>query len=365
MAMFRLGVVIVLLALLRPLTCAAAAPLRLCTDPDNLPFSSSTNAAAPGIYVELGREIATSLGRPFAVVWAPTEAAAREIHQTLLAGRCDAFIGVPDSADFMGSSLIRSKPLLTLGYALVIPRGSTVREVADLYRKRVAVQFATPPQDLLAEHDEITMVTVGSPREGLGDLATGTADAAILWGPSVGWIDHTNRSHLYRVVPLADSNMHWQAVIAFPRDQTRLRDSVDRALRGLIGSIKSLKEKYGLPEIAPMRMAQVLTEDPASAPEGAVASPGAATAASSAKIAAGHQLFNDNCEHCHGPDAVVGIEARNLRHLGMRYGGDMDRVFFHTVTHGRPTEGMPNWSGILNHAQFDTILAYLHSVQEH
>jgi mono/diheme cytochrome c family protein len=42
----------------------------------------------------------------------------------------------------------------------------------------------------------------------------------------------------------------------------------------------------------------------------------------------------------------------------------MDRVFFYTVTHRRPSKGMPNWSGILNHAHFDKILAYLHSVQE-
>jgi polar amino acid transport system substrate-binding protein len=365
MTRFRLGVVIVLLVLLRSLTGTAAEPLRLCTDPDDLPFSSSTNAAAPGIYVELAREIAASLGRSFEAVWAPTEAASREIHQTLLAGRCDGFLGVPDSPDFMPSSLILSKPILTVGYVLVVPRGSTVRSVADLYGKRVAVQFSTPPQDLLAQHDEITMVTVDSPREGLDDLATGHADAAILWGPSVGWIDRASRNNLHRVVPLADSNMHWQAAIAFARDQTKLRDAVDLALRGLSGSIMSLKAKYGLPETAPMLIAQVRTEDPADARTGAVALPGPSTSASSAKIAAGHQLFNDNCEHCHGPDAVVGIEERNLRHLGMRYGSDMDRIFFYTVTHGRPTKGMPNWSGILNHAQFDKILAYLHSIQEH
>jgi polar amino acid transport system substrate-binding protein len=361
---FRLGIVVVLLTLLRPLTCIAAAPLRLCTDPDNLPFSSSTNATAPGIYVELGREIAALLGRPFEVVWAPTEAAAREIRETLLAGRCDGFIGVPDSPDFMPSSLILSKPVLTVGYALVAPRDLTIRRIADLYRKRVAVQFSTPPQDLLAEHDEITMVTVDSPREGLDDLATGTADAAILWGPSVGWIDRTNRNNLYRVVPLADSNMRWKAVIGFARDQTKLRDSVDRALDDIRDSITSLKEKYGLSQTAPMQIERVSSKDSADTPAGAVDSPDAHASAGSVKIAAGHQLFNDNCEHCHGPDAVVGIEARNLRHLGMRYGAGMDRVFFYTVTHGRPTEGMPNWSGILNHAQFDKILAYLHSIQE-
>jgi polar amino acid transport system substrate-binding protein len=87
--------------------------------------------------------------------------------------------------------------------------------------------------------------------------------------------------------------------------------------------------------------------------------------ANTSAVVAGHSLFNDNCEHCHGPDAVEGVEQRNLRHLALRYGNKMDQVFFYTVTHGRPSKGMPNWSGILTRAQFRDILAYLHSIQEH
>lgn len=266
-----LGVVVILPALLWPLRSDAAAPLRLCVEPNNLPFSDSS-ATTPGIYIELGREIAASLGRPFEEVWAPTEAAEREIYQTLLAGRCDGFIGVPDDPDFMPSSVIESKPLLTVGYALVTPPGLMIRRLADLYHKRVAVQFSTPPEDLLAEHDEITMVTVDSPGEGLGDLATGKAGAAILWGPSVGWIDSTNRSDSYRVVPLADSNMRWHAAIAFAKDQTKLRDAVDRIIDGLGGAITSLREKYGFPKAAPIRLTQVRTEESGGAPAGPVGS---------------------------------------------------------------------------------------------
>jgi mono/diheme cytochrome c family protein len=88
-------------------------------------------------------------------------------------------------------------------------------------------------------------------------------------------------------------------------------------------------------------------------------------ASNAQNIAAGHQLFNDNCEHCHGPDAVEGVEQRNLRHLYHRYGNNMDQVFMDTVTHGRVTKGMPNWSGILDKAQLRQILAFLHSVQDH
>lgn len=34
--------------------------------------------------------------------------------------------------------------------------------------------------------------------------------------------------------------------------------------------------------------------------------------------AAGHKLFNDNCAHCHGPDAVEGVQGQNLRMLHHR-----------------------------------------------
>lgn len=93
--------------------------------------------------------------------------------------------------------------------------------------------------------------------------------------------------------------------------------------------------------------------------------PASQLVAETSAVAAGHSLFNDNCEHCHGPDAVTGVEPRDLRHLALRYGSKMDQVFLYTVTHGRPTKGMPNWSGILTQAQLRNILAYLHSIQEH
>ncbi len=86
--------------------------------------------------------------------------------------------------------------------------------------------------------------------------------------------------------------------------------------------------------------------------------------ASPQDIAAGHKLFNDNCSHCHGPDAIQGVTRINLRLLHHRYGDDMDKTFFTTVTHGRVTKGMPNWSGILSDKEFHEILAYLHSVQD-
>jgi len=267
---------------------------------------------------------------------------------------------LPDDPDFMGPRLIFSKPVLRLGYVLVVPREKAGASVADLKGRRVAVQFASPPQSLLAGQSDVQTVTVLSPEEGMRDLADGKADAALIWGPQAAWINKNALKDVYTVVPVEGEHMQWSAAIGFPRGQTVLRDQVDAVLVDLGGAIETLKAKYGFPGAAPLRL------DAAATSSGGPAQPASASALSSGsdEVAAGHKLFNDNCAHCHGPDAIQGERRRNLRLLRHRYGEDMDQTFLTTVTHGRVSKGMPNWSGILSDEQFHAILAYLHSVQE-
>ncbi len=350
-----------LLALLAALAQAAAqtTPFRLCSDPDNPPLSSDASST-PGIYIELGRRIAATLGRPFEPVW--TQHLFAKLGAKLRMGECDGVIGLPEDAHVTGPDVILSHPFLAVGYALVTPPAITVGSLADFDGRRVAVQFGSPPQRLLAEHNGIETVTVMQPLQGLQALAAGKADAAFLWGPSASWINRTDLNDAYKVVPVAGKHLRWRVVIGFAKTQAALRDAVDRALAGLGDSTRALMVKYGLATAAPV----VLTESPA-APASQASSQQATASTPSAspqEVAAGHQVFNANCEHCHGHDAIEGLEQRNLRHLRKRHGDKMDQVFMFTVTHGLPAKGMPNWSGILTTAQFRAILAYLHSVQE-
>jgi ABC-type amino acid transport substrate-binding protein len=216
-----------------------AAPLRLCADPDDLPFSSAT-VTTPGFYIELGNDIAKALGRPFQPVWVPTYYTKRQIRMKLLAGQCDGFLGVPDDASFMGSRLIFSQPVAQLGYALVAPAAMGISSVESLHGKRVAVQFSTPPQNLLAREPDVQMVTVLSPEEAMRDLADGKADAAFIWGASAGWLNLSAMQGAYRVVPVANGLTPWAASIAFRHDQPELRDAVNRALAGLGASTDAL-----------------------------------------------------------------------------------------------------------------------------
>lgn len=365
---------LLLLLASRPEAAAQSEPLRLCADPHDLPFSSQDDNT-PGIYIELGRQIATALGRPFEPVWTLTYFGKHQVRTTLLSGKCDGFIGLPEDTDFMGPRVIFSKPLLALGYALVTPRAAPLNDVADLVQHRVAVQYASPPQSLLSVRNDVQTVTVLSPEEAMRDLSEGKVDAAFIWGPSAGWINHTEQHDADQVIPVTGPHMQWQAAIGFASDQAKLRDAVDGVLAGLGPTVATLMAKYGFPAAAATSPAPA-GNDAASgaaaaggaAPAAAASAAGAATARAAAgdgdTAAAGHKLFNDNCAHCHGPDAVEGERRRNLRLLHHLFGDDMDHVFINTVTHGRPAKGMPNWSGVLTDAQFHAILTYLHSVQQ-
>jgi polar amino acid transport system substrate-binding protein len=361
----------VLAAVLAGLASPAAAappPFRLCADPDNLPFSSKS-AETPGFYIELGRAIADRLGRPFEPVWELTYFARRAVRTSLLAGRCDGFIGLPDQPELMGPKLIFSKPILELGYALVLPRGMSVAALSELDGRRVAVPFSSPPQNLLATRSKVETVTTTSPEEAMNALKDGRADLAFIWGPSAGWLDKTRFGGAYDVVPVAGAHMQWRAAIAFRGDDAALRDEVDAALAAVAGRTPALMTKYGIPQARPIALAE---RAPAAASGAtAAASPAAQTAAvaplpasDAGDPASGRKLFNDNCSHCHGPDAIQGERRRDLRLLHHRYGDDFDQVFMITVTPGRVEKGMPNWSGVLADAQFRNILAFLHSVQE-
>jgi mono/diheme cytochrome c family protein len=100
------------------------------------------------------------------------------------------------------------------------------------------------------------------------------------------------------------------------------------------------------------------------------ASPEAGPAASNpyegnaAAAEAGRSLFNQNCAHCHGPDALSPLRERDLRRLRIRYAGRMAEVFYYTVTHGRPEKGMPNWKGALDDSTFWRIFTFLETVQK-
>ena len=182
-------------------SAAENSPLRLCADPDNLPFSSD-KAENPGIYREIGKAIAQELNRPLTEVWYRTNFGKRATRVTLLAKQCDFSVGLPGDSDFMGPALIFSRPFMKAGYALVLKKPATVSSWADLNGKAIAVQQNSTPQNFLATKDNITMVTELNPEETVKAVASGAADAAFVWAPSAGYVNKTLYSDSFNIIPV-------------------------------------------------------------------------------------------------------------------------------------------------------------------
>jgi polar amino acid transport system substrate-binding protein len=347
-------------------------PLRLCADPTNLPFSSD-DPGKPGLYLEIGQAVGEKLGRPVTYNWYKSYFGKRTVRETLLSKQCDAMIGLPLVDDFMGPAVIFSKPIAREGYALVSSRERQLAGVDDLKGLRVAVQFQSTPQNLLALRDEIQKVTVLSPDEGMQALDQGRVDVAFVWAPVAGWLNKTVYADKYRVLTTEGEGLLWPTAIGFAKSAAGLRDEVNAVLPSLQEQIDRLFVKYGVPNDAPIKFGQadratrvVVAVAAESATVGQSSSDKGSSEAAANKSGpeAGQELFNGTCAHCHGPNAVQSERRIDLRLLQKRYGDEMEATFWKTVNDGRPSKGMPAWKEVFTDEQLRNVYVYLQSVQD-
>jgi ABC-type amino acid transport substrate-binding protein len=330
--------------------------LRVCADPDNLPFSSE-GPGDRGLYVELAELVASRLNARAEYTWWRTYFGKRSVRSTLLQDRCDAFFGLPADGDFMGRSLAMTRPFLDVGYAIIAPATLPFSRPAELKLRRVAVTFASLPQLLLAQRDFRT-VTYKVDEQALEALARGEVDAAFVWGPTAGYYNLTKLGGRYRVVPIGGEGLQWKAAVAVRKSNEPLRQRLEKVLGELEPEIRQLAVKYGFPSAAPLALDA--DSSATAAPASGVYDP---FRGDSAAMATGKSTFNQKCAHCHGPNAFNPEPSRDLRRLKIRYGDSRAQIFFATVTGGRPAAGMPVWGDMFDADTIWKMWTFVESVQ--
>jgi polar amino acid transport system substrate-binding protein len=352
-------------------TDESATRLRVCADPDSLPFSKN-HTGQRGIYLEYADMIGQALQRPVDHVWVVTIYGERAIRASLLSDRCDIMLGLPQDED-MGPKLILSKPFMTVGYALATTKGSKLVDLAAMQSKKIGVEFGSPAQSLLAVTDGIEAVTYRKAPDVLNGLVAGEIEAGFVWGPSAGYFNKEKLSSNYTITPV---EQRWQfgTSIGLQKKDAALRDQLNGLIDTLAPKFALLMEKYGFPTGAPIMLAQAnsaqMQQAQAALPEEKVdvKTPAAPEKSVEAKPAADHakgnQMFNNYCSHCHGPDAVTGEKRQNLRNLSKKYGERMNEIFATTLATGRLSKGMPKWAGVISDEEIAAIKAYIDTVQE-
>jgi len=237
--------------------------LRVCADPNNMPFS---NARRAGFENRIAERLAKDLALPLEYTWLPEGRGF--VRKTLNAGTCDLIMGVPQGYDPVRTT----RPYFRSTYAFVYRTGSAyaVRSMDDtmLTHLRIGIHVIgddyqnTPPAEALAARGIIDNVR-GFPIFGdysrpdpaaaiIHAVARDSIDVAIVWGPFAGYF--APREHVpLTVVPIeraVDASgqpfaynislgvRHADSAFATLLDSLLVRDQAD---------ISSILQTYGVP----------------------------------------------------------------------------------------------------------------------
>lgn len=247
-----------------------ARTLRVCADPNNLPFS---NDRLEGLENRLADLVARELGARVEYTWHAQRRGF--IRNTLRAGACDVVMSVPSSFELA----LPTRPYYRSTYVFVhrTDRGIDVRSFDDpaLRRLRVGVHLIgddganSPPAHALASRGIVGNVvgyTVygdyskpNPPARILDAVARGEIDVAIVWGPLAGYFVPRQQVPM-AIVPVSPEidlpflPFVFDISMGVRRDDQRLRDELDEVLVRRSADIEGLLDEFGVPR--PTRLAQ-------------------------------------------------------------------------------------------------------------
>jgi len=236
--------------------------LRVCSDPNNLPFS---NQKEQGFENRIAQLVARDLGMKVSYYWfAQRRGFARN---TLNANKCDVIMGVPSS---YGMASV-TRPYYRSGYVFVTRRDRrlNVTSLDDprLHTLKIGVQMIgndyanSPPAHALANRGIVRNVSGylvygdyrndSPPRRIVDAVAKGEVDISAVWGPTAGYFVKQSR------VPLVATPFTPQIDLPFlpfvfdiamaTRRGDPLREKLDAIIEKRQREIDAILRQYGVP----------------------------------------------------------------------------------------------------------------------
>ena len=239
--------------------------LRICADPNNLPYS---NRDGEGFENKLVTLIAAELGARVEYVWWAQRRGF--VRSTLRANRCDVIAGIPSTVEIVTPT----RPYYRSTYVFVTraDRKLRVRTFDDpaLRRLRVGVQLVgddyanSPPVHALASRGIVQNVRGYSVYGDYADtiptapimraVIVGDIDVAIVWGPLAGYVARSAPMvlTLQPVSPQIDVPFLpfvYDMSMGVRHGDLVLRDSLDAILRRRRADVDALLAHYGIPRL--------------------------------------------------------------------------------------------------------------------
>jgi quinoprotein dehydrogenase-associated probable ABC transporter substrate-binding protein len=242
--------------------------LRVCADPNNMPFSTDKGEGFENRLAEL---LADKLGKGLSYSWYPQ--ATGFVRNTLAAHKCDVIMGVPQGDDLVQVT----NPYYRTAYALVFKHGYGLEGVETLgdprlKGKRIGIVAGTPPGNNMASNGlmanakpyplVIDTRVDSSAAAMMHDLATGEIDAGILWGPMAGYYARRTNPAV-TVVPLVKETtgprMAYRIAMGVRYADQEWKRQLNRIIRENQPAINGLLMSFGVPLLDDND--RVITED--------------------------------------------------------------------------------------------------------
>ena len=241
--------------------------LRVCSDPQNMPFS---NKAREGFDDKIALLIARELKDTVSYAWWPSRRG--YLRNTLNAGTCDIVFGLPVGFDPVATS----KPYYRSTYYIVSRAdrklGITSLDDPRLKKLRIGVNLLdgdytnTPPAHALSAHGITGPGVVGfsgfyddehHPGEIIDSLAKGKIDVALVWGPIAGYFAKKSGVPM-TLSPLPDSDspdlpFAYSVAIGTRRIDRELRALIDDILVKNKPEIDKILMEYNVPTVGTTR----------------------------------------------------------------------------------------------------------------
>jgi len=244
--------------------------LRVCEDPNNLPFS---NRAGEGFENKIAELLARELGWSLEYTWFPQRMGF--IRNTLRARdpgsnrfKCDLVMGVPAGFELASTT----KPYYRSTYALVYvkgkgldsvtaPEGLLKVEPAKLKSLKLGVFGQSPVADWLLKHGLFDQAVSYQPQSGdperypgeiiEKDLVAGKVDVAFVWGPIAGYFAKNVPAELAVVPfePSAEIQFDFRIAMGVRFGEREWKDRVERLLEANRARIQAILAAYGVPQL--------------------------------------------------------------------------------------------------------------------
>jgi mxaJ protein len=244
---------------------SAPRELRVCADPNNLPFS---NQKLEGFENKLADLIAADLGATVKYTWLRQRRGF--IRRGLKAKQCDLVTGIPNASEMV----LATKPYYRSTYVFAYRKSANLqlRSFDDPALRQLRIGLHAigedganpPPVHALARRGIISNVvgfrmfdveSIENPQGQIIDaVAAGDIDVAIVWGPFAGYFAKRQKEQL-EVVPVSPAieppgfPFVFEISMGVRPGETALKAEFDEILDRRRRDVRRILDEYGVPQV--------------------------------------------------------------------------------------------------------------------